>query len=185
GGAAERKAACDDAFAAVEALASDLERAGLPRPRIVAGGSPTFPFHALRPDVECSPGTCVFWDAGYAANVPDLPFEPAVALLTRVVSPASPSRICVDLGHKAVGSEMPHPRAVFPALPGARAVSHSEEHLVLEMPEPSDVPVGAMFTAIPWHVCPTVALHSEAWIVREGVADDRWPVSARRRRLTV
>lgn len=29
-------------------------------PVIVAGGSPTFPVHALRPDVECSPGTFIY-----------------------------------------------------------------------------------------------------------------------------
>lgn len=28
---------------------------------IVAGGTPTFPVHAMRSDVECSPGTFVFF----------------------------------------------------------------------------------------------------------------------------
>jgi enamine deaminase RidA (YjgF/YER057c/UK114 family) len=40
---------------------------GVAVPRMVVGGTPTFPFHARRTGVECSPGTCVLWDAGYAS----------------------------------------------------------------------------------------------------------------------
>jgi D-serine deaminase-like pyridoxal phosphate-dependent protein len=38
---------------------------------------------------------------------------------------------------------------------------------------------------MPWHVCPTVALHGQAVIVRDGRAVDRWQVTARERMLTV
>ncbi|HUQ66555.1 MAG TPA: alanine racemase, partial [Flavitalea sp.] len=41
---------------------------------IVAGGSPTFRAHIKR-NVECSPGTFVFWDMGYKKNFPDEPFQ--------------------------------------------------------------------------------------------------------------
>ncbi len=180
---AERTSLCDAAFARVRELASALEAAGVPVGSIVAGGSPTFPIHARRPDVELSPGTTVFWDAGYASKLPDLPFIPAVALLTRVISKPAPDLLCLDLGHKAVGSEMPQPRAVFPALPDAVPVSHSEEHLVLRTPRAGNYKLGDISYAIPWHVCPTVALHQEAWVVDGGRADQRWQVTARARRL--
>ena len=103
----ERAAACDAAFASVSALREELLREGLPVPRVVCGGTPTFPLHARRADVECSPGTCVFWDASYARMLPDLNFLPAAVLLTRVVSKPSAARLCLDLGHKAVAAEMP------------------------------------------------------------------------------
>ena len=45
--------------------------------------------------------------------------------------------------------------------------------------------IGDVLYAIPWHVCPTVALHQEAWLVREGRAVERWTVEARTRRITV
>jgi D-serine deaminase-like pyridoxal phosphate-dependent protein len=45
--------------------------------------------------------------------------------------------------------------------------------------------VGDVLYGMPWHVCPTVALYSEAVIVRDGRAVDRWPIRARARRLTV
>lgn len=182
---AVREAACHEAFAPVAALASRLRTAGLPVPAIVAGGTPTFPMHARRSEVECSPGTCVLWDAGYRQNLPDLDFLPAAILLTRVISRPAPDRLCLDLGHKAVASEMPQPRVVFPALPDARPVMHNEEHLVLETDRAGQFPVGTPLAAIPWHICPTMALHSFVHVVRQGnEATETWPVTARTRKIS-
>jgi D-serine deaminase-like pyridoxal phosphate-dependent protein len=180
-----RQTRADDAYARVRRLRGDLVREGLPVPTVVAGGTPTFPFHAARLDVECSPGTTVFWDQGYSTNLPDLDFLPAVMLLTRVVSRPGPGRVCLDLGHKAVASEVPHPRATFMEIPDARALGHSEEHLPLETRHADELPVGSVVYAMPWHVCPTVALHNEAVVVRDGRAVDRWRVVARARMITI
>ena len=180
-----RTMACHEAWESVEGMIQEIAAARLPPPaRLVAGGTPTFPIHALRPGVECSPGTCVLWDAGYAKKLPDMDFLPAAWLLTRVISRPLPDQVCLDLGHKAVASEMLPPRVIFPALPDALMVGHSEEHLVMETggPEPA---VGTVFYGIPWHVCPTVALHSECHVVRGGEVVDLWPVTARARRLEV
>lgn len=181
----QRTAACEAAFAPVTALRNKLRAAGLPVPRLVAGGSPTFPIHARRSDVECSPGTCVFWDAGYARKMPDLPFQPAAVLLTRVISKPGPNRLCLDLGHKAVGSEMPHPRVVLLNLEDARAITHSEEHLVIETSHSGQYNVGDHLYGIPWHVCPTVALHASAIVIKNGKSAGRWEVAARARGLGI
>ncbi|MFM1770554.1 MAG: hypothetical protein RJA22_3083 [Verrucomicrobiota bacterium] len=180
-----RRRQCDEAFASVAALVHDLADAGLPVPRIVAGGTPTFPIHAARPGVECSPGTCVLWDAGYAATLPDLDFLPAALVLTRVVSKPGGKRLCLDLGHKAIAAENPHPRVQLLGLPDAHFVAHNEEHLVIETDRAAELPVGAPIYGIPRHICPTVALHGEAVVVRDGVAVERWKVTARERRLTL
>ena len=182
---AERAAASDRAFASVNALRAELRQDGLPVPRVVCGGTPTFPLHARREGVECSPGTCVLWDAGYASKLPDLEFQHAAVLLTRVVSRPASNRLCLDLGHKAVASEMPHPRVVFAALPDARAVAHNEEHLVLETGRAAELPVGSVLYGIPWHICPTVALHDRVQVVRNGRIDEEWQVTARARRLSI
>lgn len=181
----KRAAACEAAFAPVELLRRQLERAGLPVPRVVTSGTPTFPMHARRADVECSPGTCVLWDAGYARKLPDLDFLPAAVLLTRVVSKPGANRLCLDLGHKAVASEMPHPRVVFLNLDDATPVVHSEEHLVVETPHAGEFAIGRAVYGIPWHVCPTVALHNEVHVVRNARAEGRWKVTARARALTI
>jgi D-serine deaminase-like pyridoxal phosphate-dependent protein len=182
---AERAAASDASFAQVTALRTELLRQGLPVPRLVCGGTPSFPLHAQREGVECSPGTCVLWDAGYATKLPDLEFQHAAVLLTRVISHPTPDRICLDLGHKAIASENPHPRVIFPALPEARAVVHSEEHLVLETDRAGEFPVGTALYGLPWHICPTVALHDRVHVVREGRVAETWPVAARARRLSI
>ena len=180
-----RTRACDTSFAPVHALREELVDGGLPVPALVAGGTPTFPLHAQRPDVECSPGTTVFWDLGYSTTLPDLDFLPAVLLLTRVVSKPGTNLLCLDLGHKAVASEGPPPRVELLGLPGARAAGHSEEHLTLETDRAREIPVGSSFYGIPWHVCPTVALHNEAVVVRNGRAEERWQVVGRARSITI
>src|SRR5262249_23131434 len=138
-----RARACDEAFAAVQALRIDLEKAGLRVPALVAGGTPTFPMHARRADVECSPGTTGFWDLGSTTTLPYMAFLPAVLVLTRIISKPAPNLLCLDLGHKAVASEMPHPRVELMGLPGTRAVGHSEEHLSLETSRAGEFPVGS------------------------------------------
>lgn len=181
----ERSAACDAAYAPVEKMRSELRSVGIPVPRIVAGGSPTFPMHARRSGVECSPGTCVLWDAGYGKKLRDLPFLPAATLLTRVISRPGEHRLCLDLGHKAVASEMSYPRVLFPALEDAVAVAHNEEHLVLETAQAARFPVGSVVHGIPWHICPTVALHGTVQVASQGRASEEWPVLARARRLSI
>ena len=183
-------------FAAVEGtidgMLRELQASGLEAPLVVAGGSPTFGLHARRaladragPRWECSPGTTVLWDVGYGDRYPDLPFEPAAVLLTRVVSRPGPGRLCLDLGHKAVAAERPlESRVRLPALEAAGAVplSQSEEHLVMQVADPRPWPPGTPLIGLPRHICPTVALHEAAWLVREGtVTGERWIIAARNR----
>jgi D-threonine aldolase len=180
-----RTASCDAAFAQLAGLRDQLVGTGLPVPLIVAGGTPTFPIHARRAGVQCSPGTSVFWDLGYETLLPDLDFTPAVLVLTRVISKPSPNILCLDLGHKAIASESPHPRVELLGLPDARAIGHSEEHLTIDTPRADEFPVGSVLYGVPWHICPTVALHQEAVVIRNGRAEERWQVVGRARTITV
>lgn len=176
---------CQQTFAPVEVFRSELLAQGLTVPRVVAGGTPTFPIHARNPEYECSPGTTVLWDFGYSAKFADLNFLHAALVLTRVVSKPAPNRLCLDLGHKAIAAENPHPRVQFLNLPDATALIHSEEHLVVESPWATTFAVGDCLYGVPRHVCPTVALYSEATVVQEGLAAERWRITARERRLTL
>ena len=175
----------EEAFAPVWALRDDLAAGGVPVPLVVAGGTPTFPILAARGDVEVGAGTTVLWDFGQPLLSPDLDFLNAAVLLARVVSHPTPGRLCIDLGHKAVASEMPHPRMRIFGLEDAVFPLHSEEHLVVETPRAADFPIGTVLYALPRHVCPTVALHEHAVAVRDGRAAARWHVAARTRRITV
>lgn len=181
----ERKAASDAAFEPVAALRVQLENAFGKQLEVVAGGSPTFPVHAQRENVNCSPGTCLLWDWGYSRKLEEQPFLFAGLVLSRVISHPGDGRICTDLGHKSVAAENPFPRVHFFNLPDARQVGQSEEHLVLEVDNPEQYPVGTLLYGLPLHICPTVALYESAQVVRDGEAREKWRVIARDRMITV
>ena len=182
---ATRTQRVEEAYAPVNALRQELLQLGLAVPRYIASGTPTFPVHAKRGEVECSPGTCVLWDAGYGTKCPDLDFLHAALVLTRVVSKPGENRLTLDLGHKAIAAENPHPRVILLNLPDAKAVMHSEEHLVVETAHANEFAVGDCLYGVPWHICPTVALHSQAVTIENGRATSRWKVAARERQLTI
>ena len=179
--ATERKEAWANAFAPVRTLIKELA----PVPRIVAGGTPTFAFWARETEFECSPGTAFLWDHSYGSKLRDLEFLPAALVLTRVVSKPSGNRLCLDLGHKAIAAESPHPRVHLLDLPEAIAVGHSEEHLVVETPRSEEFRVGDCLYGVPSHICPTVALHASAIVVKNGAACGTWKVTARDRILSI
>lgn len=154
-----------------------------PELTLIVGGSPTFGLWAKNSNWECSPGTTLLWDAGYAQSFPDLPFEIAAVLLTRVISIPGDNRLCLDLGHKAMAAENPlECRVFFPALPDVKILGQSEEHLVVETEAAGRFAPGDLLYALPRHICPTVALHHAAHVVRDGVlAKENWVVAARNR----
>lgn len=179
-----RRAAVERAFENVLAFVDASGSVGESEVSIIAGGTPTYPVHATNERVECSPGTCVFWDRGYACGLPDMEFEWAAWLLTRVVSRPGDDLLCLDLGHKAVAAENPIEKRVwFPALPDAEFVSQSEEHLVVRTAESAEWPVGSPLLGVPWHVCPTVALYDRVLVVRDGGLVGTWDIPARNRGL--
>ena len=149
---------------------------------IIAGGTPTFPIHANDPRVICSPGTTIFWDAGYATKVPDMPFNQAAKVLTRVISKPGSDLLTLDLGHKAIAAENPiDRRVVFPDIPDAIFVSQSEEHLVVQTAKASDFALGDTLLGIPWHICPTVALYDHARTIVDEAVAGQWDITARQR----
>jgi D-serine deaminase-like pyridoxal phosphate-dependent protein len=72
-------------------------------------------------------------------------------------------------------------RALVEGLEDAEVIGHNEEHLVLRTPRAAEWPVGRMTLAWPWHICPTVAWHDQAWVFLRGQSAGVWPVAARGR----
>jgi D-serine deaminase-like pyridoxal phosphate-dependent protein len=173
----------------VLAFRSNLEKKGLPVPRMVVGGTPTFPIYARMdlPGLECAPGTCFLNDHGYGSRFADLAgFIPAALILTRVVSRPTRNRITLDLGSKAVASDPPAgKRVVLLNVPDYEPVFQNEEHLVVDTPAASDFRPGDAVYAMPTHICPTCALHRQAYVVEEGRVIGCWDIAARDRLLTV
>ncbi len=183
----DRRIAAQPGLQAVRQLRESLEAEGLYVPRLILGGTPTFPVHAELddPGVECSPGTLILHDHSYQTLFPDLPFTPAALLLTRVISRPQAGRVCLDLGHKAVAADPQGDRLRLLGVDDAQLGGQSEEHLVVHTQHDASLPPGTPLLAIPTHICPTCALHQEAIVVADGQIVDHWPVAARDRRITI
>jgi D-serine deaminase-like pyridoxal phosphate-dependent protein len=186
---AERQAAVQKQIEPVLALYGKLQKKGLPVPRLVVGGTPTFPIYA-RMDIaglECAPGTCFLNDHGYGTHFADLAgFTPAALLLTRVISRPTPTRITLDLGYKAVASDPPAgKRVMLFDVPEWEPVLHNEEHLVIESPAAASFQLGDELFAMPTHICPTCAMHRQAYVVEKGQVVDHWDIIARDRVLSI
>jgi D-serine deaminase-like pyridoxal phosphate-dependent protein len=176
---------CIRAFEPVLILQRELEKMSGGPMTLIAGGSPTCFIHAAAGARECSPGTFIFWDKGYSENLPEQPFDWAAILLCRVISIPSPDMVCVDLGYKSVASENPLPRVYFLNAPEAVPVAHSEEHLVLKVPDAGQFKPGDVLYGVPMHICPTVALYDKAYTVENNQVTGFWEVIARKREITI
>ncbi|MCY1523570.1 D-threonine aldolase [compost metagenome] len=182
----QRKAIGDEIYRRVKVLQARLEVKGMVGLKLVMGGSPTFPVYASYTDVECSPGTFVFWDDNYLTAFPDQDFLPAALIMGRVISLPAPDLLSIDIGHKAVASERSIDRRIR-FLNGAelKPVSHSEEHLVVRVPIDHGYKTGDIMYGLPAHICPTVALYQEAVVIENHQAVAVWEVTARNRKLSV
>lgn len=181
----ERSVACDQGTAAIESLQARLEAAGLPVPRRIMGGTPTLPCHARHAGADLSPGTCFLHDLGYSEMFPDLKFEFAALLFTRVLSSSKPGYVTFDLGSKAIAADPKGELGRFLSIDGTRTLIHSEEHWLLEVSSDLRFRVGEEHYVVPTHVCPSVALHQQFYAVQDGRIQATWKVTARDRILTV
>ncbi len=138
------------------------------------------------PGSEYSPGTCVLHDNGYGTRFPDLEgFVPTAVLLSRVISRPTPI-ITLDLGYKAVASDPPAgKRCILLNVPEYEAVLQNEEHFVVETPAAERFAPGDVVYAIPPHICPTCAMHQQAYVIENGKVTGTWKIAARDRVLRI
>lgn len=173
------------AFKKVEKLQEHLEKKLERDVTVVAGGSPSFSVHSRFHDVQCSPGTWIFWDQRYGDDYKEQAFNKAAVLATRVISQIDKYHYCLDLGHKSVASEFPFPRVCFTNDLKCEQISQSEEHLVIKCKAKNALEVGQTLTAFPYHICPTVALYDFVNVVKDGAVTEQWEVIARNRKITI
>ncbi len=180
-----RTKACNEAYKAVEDLHKALLEEGICGIETIVGGSPSFPVHIQKSTVECSPGTFVFWDKGYAESCPEQGFIPAALVLGTVISKPTEHTLCIDIGHKSIAAENELSRRIhFLNAPEATFISQSEEHLVVQVDTPEAYPIGTRMYGLPVHICPTVALYEKVYLVEnKQIKDSAWKIVARDRRI--
>ena len=175
-----REEQCEGDFKAVDELVQKLKNAGIEISELACGGTFTFPIHAKYKNRTLCPGTPVLWDAGYEEKIPDLDFLTAAVLAGRVISKPH-GKVCFDLGHKTMASEMTHPRLKFLDIQMDNVENQSEEHLVISTPDAKKLNPGDFVYAIPIHICPTIALHEQVYVVENNKVVGTWEVVARKR----
>ena len=167
----------------LQAFKARLESEGLPVPRMVAGGSFSFAYYARSGQALGSPGTCVYWDAGYSRMMPELPFRWAVLVLCQVVDRHPHlGTITTDLGYKGICGDPPlERRAKLVGREDAVLQLQNEEHGVFRLE--GELPaVGTYLLAVPGHVCPTTLLYPGSYVIDQaGEVGDYYPHTARDR----
>jgi D-serine deaminase-like pyridoxal phosphate-dependent protein len=131
---------------------------------------------------EMRPGTYVFNDnTGF--RIGTKPEDCALRILATVTSRPAPDRAVVDAGSKVLTSDPSVGRpghGYIVEYPDAVIERLSEEHGVVRLPESArGMKVGDKVEIIPNHVCPTVNLQDELYLVRDGELAETWPVIAR------
>lgn len=182
----QRTKEVNEVFLQVEKMKTLLMEKGFKELIIVAGGSPTFPIHAKRKEVECSPGTFILWDKGYQTSCKEQPFVPAALVVSRIISLPDKTKLCLDLGHKSIAAENELAKRVyFLNAPDLKFIGQSEEHLVVEVPEGHSYKPGDILYGLPYHICPTVALYERALVVENNEVTTEWKIIARDRKITL
>jgi D-serine deaminase-like pyridoxal phosphate-dependent protein len=137
---------------------------------------------------EMRPGTYVFNDVIEVCVGAAKWDQCALSVLATVISMPRPGVIVVDAGSKALFPEEVCNCFTFnycgygyiKELPEARIVVLNEEHGVIDTHGPAQiVKIGDKIEIVPNHVCPTVNLYDEMYVLRDGQILDVWQIKAR------
>src|SRR5215217_2241911 len=184
----------------------ELEKAGLEEGRLMAslarrmreqgirvddvslGSTPTVEYAARVEGVtEVRPGTYVFYDRMQACLGACSLDECAASVVCTVVSRPSAGLAVIDGGSKTFATDVP-PGAEplylegfghVVGYPGAVLERLTEEHGMLALGRDCDLGVGDTIEIIPNHICSTVNLHDEVYLVDEAGSLEMVRVAAR------
>ncbi len=181
----KRKEQIERGLKDINTLYNQLKK-DLPDLQLICGGTPSFTAHLLEKNRICSPGTCVLWDWGYGDKMGEQEFKYAALLVTRVISKPTKGVVTVDLGHKGLAAENPiQYRVRFLNLSNYELISQSEEHGVLQVKDWERIAVGDVFYGVPYHICPTINLYDEVSVIEKGRKVATWPITGRKRKITI
>lgn len=166
------------AFLPLQETCELLRNQGLEPEIVSGGGTGTYDVSGTAtPLNEIQVGSYVFMDATYHPIRPE--FKQALTVLSTVLSRPVPERLVTDAGLKSMTSEFGWPHLLGSI--AAKMEYLSEEHAVLTLESPQNVPLGGgdRVQFRPSHVCTTVNLHDQYYLHRGGILVDVWPIEAR------
>lgn len=176
----ERERRCREALAQLADCARALRGAGHAISIVTTAGTGTAAVARGCPEItEVQPGSFVFLDTSYRRAL-GAEFEPALSILTTVISRPRPGEAVVDAGLKSLSTD-----SGFAEPRDRRGMSYrpaGDEHGILAwgsgaaFPEPR---VGDRLELLPSHIDTTINLHDSYHVLSAGRLVATWPVSAR------
>jgi D-serine deaminase-like pyridoxal phosphate-dependent protein len=169
-------------------LADQMRERGIGVDDVSVGSTPTAEYVAHVDGVtEIRPGTYVFYDRMQARLGACSLDECAAVVVCTVVSRPAPDLAVIDGGSKTFATDVgPGAEPLnlegyghVVGYPGAVLERLTEEHGMLSVDEDFDLEVGDTLQIIPNHICSTVNLHDEVYIVGEGGVVEETRVAAR------
>lgn len=147
-----------------------LEREGLHVEIVSAGGTGTYSISGRYPGVtEIQAGSYLLMDTDYQKCCTD--FDPALTLLTTVISKTEGERIVVDAGLKALSCERGIP--AIKDLPGLATRRLTAEHGIIDLQNPlAPVEVGDRIEMWVHYSDATVNLHERIYGIRKGLVEE-------------
>ncbi len=169
------------------AVLQALQDQGVHCETVTGGGTGSAAFDlGLGLYTELQPGSYVFMDADYGRNeLPgeELRFEHALLLASTVMSEGTGDRVVLDAGLKSLSAEsgLPWVWADGESSTQLDYVSANDEHGILQV-RPSVGPrprLGEQVLLVPGHCDPTLNLHDELVVHRDGQVQALWAIEAR------
>ncbi|MEZ4522495.1 MAG: alanine racemase [Thermomicrobiales bacterium] len=174
----------NDAGRKIVEVAGILRDAGFDITAVSVGSTPAA-FVTTETDgiTEMRPGTYVFQDNTIFRFGWHGPENCALRILATVTSRPAPDRAILDTGSKVLTMDPSKWKPGYGYIveyPDAVIENVSEEHGWVRLPESMQgMKIGEKVQIIPNHVCPTVNLANELYLVRDDEVVETWPVIAR------
>ncbi len=175
----ERRAAARSAGETARAVKVALEGAGFTCSRITGAGTGSFVADAevkVLDELQC--GSYAFMDRDYGLNTPDDPaFEQSLFIATTVIALRDGYAV-IDAGLKALSFD-----SGLPGVAGRGDLSYfgpNDEHGRIDLTKTNErLVIGDQVHLIPGHCDPTLAMHDQIAVMRNGRIEAMWPIDGR------
>lgn len=161
----------------VVSVAQTLREQGIPVEIVSAAGTGTYDIAGVFPGItELQAGSYIFMDGTYGKL--GLPFAQSLTVLSTVISCPEPDQFVLDVGMKGISAERFPPAVLHQEHLKILKLSenHAKGEVVSGKPNPK---AGEKLHLVPSHCCTTVSMYDELHVVRDGLLEAIWPITAR------
>jgi len=173
----QKESACRQAVQDLSETRDLIEKEGLSVGIVSAGGTGTLAYTPDFPGItEIQAGGGIFMDTYYRDGLNVRNLEPALTILTTVISRGGPERAVADAGRKTTSNQFTLPEVKDRT--DITITGLSAEHALLSLTD-SDLKIGDKFEMISGYSDMTVFLHDQLYGIRNDHVEVVWDILAR------